>query len=223
MNTNKNKIPYTAVLICITVFLSIFSFAGLLGENHRIDDLVNEHFNKLKAEDYSVKCFPIVVENQPVDFDKSAECHDQSFLLYISLLKHYDLLGDDNYSVNTERSGFWIPYLLPGEIKVSLSFQKQSDQSLIPLIDESEAIFIKDLFIIKRDKWNWVISEAHINDANLVDIYNAFSMSLDFDKYIQKTETGYQFNSVTIKSEDVTHIDKRLLRFNLQKVAELLK
>jgi len=223
MKTPKKSFPYTVMFIGIVLFFSIFVGAGLMGENHRIDDLINEHFTKFKDENYSTKCFPISIDSRVVKVEEDNLCNNQNFLLYISLLKKFELIGGGKYSVNIKRNSFWIPFIKSENISVSISLQKESDKSWIPFVGNNNEVFINDLFTVKRNKWNWDISRVVVIDPDLVKIFTGFETSLDFNKFIEKTDTKYQFNSEIIDSENITDIEKRLLRFNLQKVAELLK
>ncbi|NRA84837.1 MAG: hypothetical protein HRU22_14035 [Gammaproteobacteria bacterium] len=210
------------LIASVASFVTLLFFVSLLGENHRINDLIKEHFIKLKAEDYSAKCIPISIGSIILEHQNQQVCDTQNFLLSLSLLKKFDLLAAKDYNVNIKRDNFWIPYFSNGTVTVSLKLQNTSEQDYFSFNSQFEDAYVKELFIVKRKNWRWVIDQVNLNEPTLVEIFNDFQKTLNFDKYIEKTTEGYNFHDISIESQKLTGLDKRLLRFNLQKVAELL-
>jgi hypothetical protein len=211
------KFKYFGILLFSVFGFLLFFFVSLLGENHHIDDSINNYFTKLKAEDFSGKCIPISITSNTVS---KAECSNDNFIFILSILKHFDLVGSKSYKVQLERSHFWIPYISSDTIAVSLSLSNNTDGAL-DLFGHSQ--YISDLFIIKRNNLSWSIHEIRLNDPQLIKTFNHFKNTLDLDKYITKTKTGYIFNKVEIDNSTTTEVDKILLKYNLQKVKEFLK
>ncbi|MGR5456570.1 hypothetical protein, partial [Vibrio alfacsensis] len=83
--------------------------------------------------------------------------------------------------------------------------------------------YIDGLFVMGRDHWKWTINDVVINDAKLQQIFTEYEQTVDFNKYIEKVGSRYEFKNGVVDSESASEFDKRLLRFNLQKVTEFLK
>jgi len=83
--------------------------------------------------------------------------------------------------------------------------------------------YISELFVVQRNNLSWSINEIRIVDPQLIKAFYHFKNTLDLDKYITKTKTGYIFNQVEIDNSTTTEVDKILLKYNLQKVNEFLK
>jgi len=204
------------LLLAVFVFL-LFFFVSLLGENHQIDDSINNYFTKLKAEDFSGKCIPISINSNAVS---KTECSNDNFIFILSVLKQFDLVGSKSYTVQLKRNHFWIPYISSDTVAVSLSLSDNTEGGLV-LFSNSQ--YISELFIVKRNNLSWNIHEIRIDDPQLIETFYHFKNTLNLDKYITKTKTGYIFNQVEIDNSTTTEVDKVLLKYNLQKVKEFLK
>jgi hypothetical protein len=211
------KFKFFGILLLTVFVLLLFFFASLLGENHHIDDSINNYFTKLKAEDFSGKCIPISITSDAVS---KTECSNDNFIFILSVLKHFDLLGSKSYTVQLKRSHFWIPYISSDTVAVSLSLSDNTEGGLAIF---SNPQYISELFVVKRNNLSWSIHEIRIDDPQLIKAFYHFKKTLDLDKYITKTKTGYIFNQVEIDNSTTTEVDKILLKYNLQKVNEFLK
>ncbi|EDL52419.1 hypothetical protein VSAK1_15552 [Vibrio mediterranei AK1] len=228
MGKSKRTIPLFLTFSLIVVFLTIFAGASLMGENHRINEVLSERFKRFKTEDFSAPCFPIAVDSHLVNIDEPGTCNNQNFLLYISLLKRFDLMDGSAYTLKIKRNNFWIPFLFSDEVGVSIRLQKEDENNWfsfdwLPFVEKPEEHDIDGLFVMGRDHWKWTINDVVINDAKLQQIFTEYEQTVDFNKYIEKVGSRYEFKNGVVDSESASDFDKRLLRFNLQKVTEFLK
>jgi len=210
------KFKYSIItLVTSTIFILLF-FVSLLGENHHIDDLISSHISKLEKENFSNECVPILINSE---VSNELSCNQESFIFLVSLLKRFDLFTAKNYSVNTTRDVFWIPFYSDDIVKVSLSLV-DTEVDDMGIFDEYE--YISNIFIVKRHNSGWKLHEISIMDPVLIKIFHEVKEDLNFNKYIKKTTKGYIFNNVEVNTNDITYLDKRLLKFNLQQINSAL-
>jgi hypothetical protein len=209
-----------AVFFIILVVIPIF-FVSLLGENNRIDDLVDNYFSKLQVEDFSGECPPISINQTANKIDEGVICSNKNFVFIISLLQLFDLLNTADYSVNIKRDSFWIPFISEDTITVSVNLVATENDEEINYFDDIK--YLPGLFVVQRKDLRWEIKNISLNSPELISLFNSFKNTLDFEKYIKKTDTGYEFNNVVINKNNVTVLDRLLLKLNIQKINNILE
>lgn len=210
------KFKYSIItLVTSTIFILLF-FISLLGENHHIDDLISSHISKLEKKSFSNNCVPIRINSE---MNNELSCNQDNFIFLVSLLERFDLFTAKNYNVKVTRDVFWIPFYSDDIVKVSLSIVDSEDAEM-GIFNEYE--YISNIFIVKREDSGWKLHEVSIMEPTLIKIFNKMKKNINFNKYITKTEKGYEFNKIEIDTNNITNVDKLLLKFNLQKINSAL-
>ena len=202
-------------LITTTIFILLF-FISLLGENHHIDDLISSHINELEKQSFSSNCVPIFINTE---VNNELSCNQDSFIFFVSLLERFNLFSDKSYSVKVVRDDFWIPFYSDDIVKVSLSLV-DSEVDEMGIFNEYE--YISNIFIVKRQDSAWKLDQVSIIEPALMKIFNKMKKNINFNKYITKTENGYELNNIEIDTNNMTNVDKLLLKYNLQKINSVL-
>ena len=228
---NKSKL---IVMLCIVMLLCIpLTFVSLLGENNHANTLIQDYFKQVQQENFAGSCLPIKIadkaENKPVisseistlNTTSENDCANNNFVFVLTLLDHFSLLEESDYVVNIERDNFWLPWLTNDEVTVSINLISRK-------VLESQGLFekhnyINQLLVVQRDGLTWRIKEARLNTPELITRFTQYKNNLDFEKYLAKTATGYQFKPVSIDISDMTAVEKKLLKFNLQKLEKIVK
>jgi hypothetical protein len=205
------------------IVVGILAYISVLGENQQINRIIVAYFDKLKEGEYLEACESFSSNFQDGQFSGDEQRMNLNFLLELSLLSHYNLIDQHDYTVELRRSNFWIPYISNDVVRVSVLLKKKEARQLFParLSDQSRDL-IADLIVIKREKRTWKIKEFNIAGSSLAGAYNDLRQNLDLNKYVKMTSDGFRFNSAEINFKTLSLTDKRLLNFSLYKIQKLL-
>lgn len=212
----KNPI-FLALFLCVSLLLF---FAGLLGENHHVDDLVDNYFLELKSGNFNKSCIPMSINGKDITVINEEECSHNNFIFNVSLLEYFELQGNDRYTVNLNRNQFWVPYINSDTIKVGLNLSRKPANGF-NLFDNTK--YMSDVFIVKRHNLRWKIQKMNVSNPKLIKIFNRLKQGVDFDKYVETTDIGFQLKNITINSTNLSNVDKRLIKYNIQKINRLLE
>jgi len=211
------KFKYSIITLVTGIVFILAFFVSVLGENHKIDDLISAYISNLEEKEFSDKCIPVSINSE---LNNESSCNQDNFVFFMSLLKRFNIFTAKNYSVKITRDNFWIPFYSDDTVKVSLSLLNSELEEDMGIFDEYE--YISNIFIFKRQDLRWELHEISIIDPDLIKIFNDIKQNLNFNKYIKNTPEGYIFNNVEVNINNITNVDKLLLKFNLQKINNAL-
>jgi hypothetical protein len=221
---NKPRLNLILFLIVLAVFVvGILTYVSILGENHKINRVINNYFNTLKDGMYLEACASYSSHFQQNQLASEEERIHFNFLLELTLLKYYDLIDHYDYKLELKRSHFWIPFVGDDSVRVSVALRKKEDKGvtdILPRGHSSEPIC--DFIIMGREKGLWQIRQFAIADSSIAGIYNDVRQSIDINTYIHKTADGFRLKDFDINFQTLTPIDKRLLRFSLYRIQKSL-
>ena len=196
-------------------FMALIVFVSILGENHRIDFMVNGFFNDLKQRNYAPLC-PMVGS----EVTDSEACVNRLFFLELSLLSHFDLLERDDYSIVVKTDHFWIPFVSSDKVKVSIALTEKKKNMFQQWFSRNETKeMVRDFMWVERRQGRWDIVEIRTDDPALVSVINELSSTMAPDRYIRKTETGYALRENKIDVNTLSPEEKRFLEFSLFKIS----
>jgi len=204
----SQKLRFTMILV-ILAFISFVVYVSLLGENHRINALMDNYFTALKAHDYAAaaKCFG---KAKP-----SAETH---FLLELALLERYGLEGGD-YSVKIERDRFWLPYCGSDSVRVSLRLEKKA--SRLELLKPGHQDYVGHLFTVRRVGGDWIIDR--LVPGELAPFMQAAAAALKNRRLVENNPQGFRLTAQTIEPAGLSQLEKRVLIYQLNEAARRLQ
>ena len=221
--------------ICLAISLASVS---LYGENRKIDDVVNAFFEKVKNKQYQDVCSGFSGDNQKTFFSASRQCSDAVFLFELSLLKRYNLLDSDGYRVEVKKTRFWTPFSQDSSMPVAvalegkgktpvdkaLSIRKLYDvaKSYFAAAPKNDSRFINDLLTVERVNGLWRIADINIDNSSIDPEYVELTAQLRLGRYVRETPDGFIIERVEVNVKDLTPVDKRVLKYNLQKIQSLI-
>jgi hypothetical protein len=220
----KPSLSMSLVFGILAIFvIVILTYVSVLGENHKVDRVINGYFDKLKDGTYLEACESFSSNLQEVQLASDEQRLNFNFLLELSLLKHYNLIDYHDYTVALQRSHFWIPFISDDSVRVSVLLRKKGDKGVTDVLSRGHSSEpIRDLIIVGREKRQWKIKRFNIADSSLADTYNDVRQTIDLNKYTKMTSHGFRLQDTEINFKTLTPIDKRLLRFSLYKIQQSL-
>jgi hypothetical protein len=213
-----------AFIIILAIFvIGILTYVSILGENSRIDRVITAYFNNLRDGMYLEACEGFSSRVQEDQLSSDEQRMNFNFILELSLLKRYNLIANYDYTVELERSSFWIPYISDDLVHVSVLLRKKRGTGISDnLVSGDNKELTRDLIVVRREKGSWKIKQFNTVNSSISGIYKDVRQHIDLNKYVQKTANGFQIKGTEIDINTLTQIDKRLLRFSLYKIQKSL-
>jgi hypothetical protein len=214
---NKLNTFFSGLVILLgTLFLMLIVYVSILGDNDKIDFLVTSLFNDIKTRNFTAACTDLGTSSRTDLKENPEACMNFCFLLELSLLKKFDLLQNKDYSVVIKRDHFWIPYLTADQVWVGIALSERKKNMFQQMISH----FGKDDFVtgaIRVDRRNnhWEIAEIKVEGTSLEPVFTGIKTSLDLNRYLEKTESGFKIRENTIDMKAMTPEERRLLEFSL--------
>lgn len=200
-------------------FLVLIIYVSLLGENSKIDSVVENFFKNIQDQRYfSTVDNQSIVESFNV-FDIEGEYSENCLLLELALFEKYDIPDAYDYEIEIEKSHFWIPFLNDSNIDINVSLEKPDNSKIFPLSNKSE--FVDDLFTVARKSGRWRITSINIRDSSLIESVNKLRDSINIDSYISFSGTKLTIKPIEIDTENITIIEKRKLNYIFQKLHQI--
>jgi hypothetical protein len=222
----RSRLNLPVVFIVLAVFVVVvLTYVSILGENQKINRVINSYFDKLKDGMYLEACENYSSNVQLDQLTSDEEHLNFNFLLELSLLKHYNLVDHYDYEVELKRNHFWVPFVSDDSVRVSVLLREKGGNGIADTFSRPRDLtrnFIDDLIVVVREKGTWKIRQFNVADTAIASIYNDVRQSIDINTYIIKTTHGFHLKDSDINFETLTPIDKRLLRFSLYRVKESL-
>jgi hypothetical protein len=222
MERSRLNLPVVFVVLGIIV-VGILIYVSLLGENHKINRVINDYFDKLKNGMYLEACDGYSSHLQQGTAGRDEENITFNFLLELSLLKHYNLVDHYDYEVELKRNHFWIPFYSDDSVCVSVLLRGKGGKTIVDALSRENTInFVDDLIVVVREKGTWKIRQFNIADSAIAGIYNDVHQNIDINTYAAKTSAGFHLKDSDINFKTLTPTDKRLLRFSLYRIKKSL-
>jgi hypothetical protein len=223
MKTPRSSLGVTVVILAGVFILAILTYVSILGENHKIDRIINSYFTKVKERRYLGACDSFSSGLLKARLASVEQRIRFNFLLELALLKQYNMLDSYEYKIELKRSHLWIPHINDDSIRVSIMLRPRKDNGVLGIVcgEESRKV-TRDLIIVGREEGTWKIERFDIADTPLGSIYNDLRKSLNLDKYVQRIPDGFLIKDAAIHMKTLSPMDKRLLTFSLYRIQESL-
>ena len=223
MKNPRYNLVTTFIILGIFI-ISILTYVSVLGENHKINRVINGYFDKLRDGMYLEACESFATHFQEEQLVNDEQRLNFNFLLELSLLRQYDLIDHYDYTIEVKRSHFWIPFMSEDSVRVSVLLREKRKKGVSgPLSTSHSREFTRNLILVGREKRSWKIMRFTIADSSISDLYNDLRQHIDLNKYTKRTPNGFRLKDVAINLKTLTPIDKRLLRFSFYKIQKSLE
>ena len=201
----KNTV--TALLV-MALLLGLFA-VSLLGENHKVETLVDGYTKQLTVDSLPKECLPMQLTETK---QTRGQCLNNNFIVNLSLLEYFGVLQDD-FTVRVRREQFWIPFAVD---TVNVSIALESDKNT------DEVVFIKNLFQVNRIDGHWQVMSMAINDERLQALIVLNQQNMNIEKYIEFNENNVELKAQTLNLTDLTTKERYLIKFSTNKFLEYL-
>lgn len=199
-------------------FLALIVYVSLLGDNHKIDFAVHQYFEAMKAGDYNRYCDLIPVDRIP----KAEDCIEAGFILDSAMMMKYGYEDPAVYDVSIRKSHFRIPWVTDDVVRISLALVPKEKPFLETVLGKlDKPVYITDMMTVKKVNNLWTIVRIGIDDETLKTALEKTAETIDLEKYIVKTENGFQLSGATIVSEKFTPGEKRLFEYSMKRLSGL--
>jgi len=225
----KSRIALGAlVLVGIVLLIIAIAYVSLLGENNKIDELTQAFFQEIREGNYLEAASGVQVKAP----GPAEEPSDSLFLLELSLLKHYDLLGSDAYEVVTRKSHLWIPFIEDNPVEVAVSLRKTAGSGSFRealsvvgrlLSSRKDADFVGHLLTVRRRNGAWVVESANISDSVIGRTYDDMREELGLRQHVTETRHGFVVHEFPVSLDSLSPLERRLLLHVFQKAQTQLE
>ena len=197
------------VLIAFTLLIGLF-MVSLLGENHKVEALVNEYTKQLTIDSLPDECLSMPL---PEIKQTREQCLNNNFIVNISLLEYFGVLQDD-FVVRVRREQFWIPFAVDTvNVSIALESGKNTD----------EVVFIKNLFQVNRIDGHWQVISMEINDERLKALIVLNQQNMNIEKYIKFNESNIELQAQKLNLTKLTVKERYLIKFSVNKALEYIE
>jgi hypothetical protein len=209
----------TILGVCFVVFII---YVSLLGENNKIDTVVDNFFASIKEQGYfSFEDNKNIVANFDV-FDIDGEYSENCFSLELALLSKYNISDASDYKIKIKKSHFGIPFTKNSNIHIDVLLKDSEDPNNFSIFQKSEQNdFVKNIFTVERKGGRWLITAINIQNSTLFESINHLRESLNIDSYVSISGTKVDVKPIEIDTKNITNIERRKLNYIFQKVYQL--
>jgi hypothetical protein len=220
----RSRLNLPVVFIMLAVFVAgVLTYVSILGENQKINRVINNYFDKLKEEMYLEACESFSSNLREEQLANDEQRLNFNFLLELSLLKQYNLIDHYDYEVELKRNHFWVPFYSDDSVRVSVLLSEKGGKNIADTFSRGRTRnFIDDLIVVVREKGTWKIRRFNVADTTIAGMYNDVRQNIDINTYVTKTTNGFRLKDSDINFKTLTPIDKRLLRFSLYRIKKSL-
>ena len=208
-----------------TALPSLFVFAALLGENHKIDDSITAYLASADEYRFDALCDtkpPVIsLDSTPVN----QPCLTSNMLLALSLKQHFGLLGNNKYEIQLERSHFWLPGFTDDRVRVSLTLLPAPGVNWFAGNEPRKAMTpsLAQLFTLERNNGLWQIVDISLTQGPLTTLYQQLAHRWATSPYLSTDNAGFRFKQATVQPDALSALDKELLKVQLTQLTNRLR
>ncbi len=220
----RNRSAVFIIGILLTCFAFILIFVSLLGENNKIDHVVDAFFEKIQSQQYfSIDDNGNIVENANV-FDVGGDFSENCLLLELALLEKYDITDASKCKIEVDKECFWVPFVRGSDINVGISLKNPEAWQFSSLFKKGmKTEPIENLFTVTRTNGKWLISSIHLKDSPLIASVNRLREGLHVGDYVTQSGTKIIVNPIQIDTENISAIEKLKLSYIFQKLNMMIE
>ncbi|MGB1297675.1 MAG: hypothetical protein ACPG8A_05330 [Psychrobium sp.] len=208
----KSLISLSLTLLLLVGLL----FASLLGENHRIDSLIQQYMQQLTTNELPENCFALRGASSEVSREK---CLDDNFIVNVSLLEHFGVM-EAGFELKIRREQFWVPFV-NDTVNVSITLSPALTDGADHANDET--VYLTNFFQVARENGHWRVIGIEVNDEKLAETITQNKTMLNVEKYVKFDDNKFQLFPQTIDSNSLSLKEKRLVKFSMARLLDKLQ
>ena len=211
----------TIVILFAVGFFCILIFVSLLGENNKANTAVIRFFKNIKKNEYE-RAYKDLSSDAFSDSFKTTSFSDFAFLLELSLLSKFDLLGIDDYQIEAKRNTFWFPYFSDKRLELSIRLEKKSANILQLLSGIGRKPYLQGIFTLERIKGVWQICEIKTEGPPIGNIFSELREKLNNNNFYVKTKDGFILHPFEYNEKKMLPVDRYLYNYLLLKALQTI-
>ena len=215
----------TTFVLAISLFALIIIggilYTSLLGENNQAVSTASNFLTDIKNKKYTQAIEYYTVETRKELFKSNEDAINFHFLIELALLNHFNLLKSENYSFKMYRNNLWIPFTTNETIKINVIYSG-TDNNHKPVFQSNKADQVKNIITMQRVNGSWGISKINVDHESISGIFSKLQSESELDKYATVTKDGFLIKEISVNTDEMSDLEKRIMKFNFQKIIELL-
>ncbi len=212
------------VTVCVALLICAVAYVSLLGENNKIDELVQGFFQDIRLGDYDAGLRP----NAAGPHEDAA---DALFLLDLALYEHYGFPGRNDSEMVFKRNRLWVPFLSEGSVKVDVGLRHKPGKGFLnqasSLVGKAgsptgETPLVEGLLTVARKHGSWVVASINVRGSAIERDYANLQERLRRERYLTRTEHGFAMKEFEARPAEMTFVEKQMLIHTLRKAQDWL-
>lgn len=215
----------TTIVLAISLFALVIIggilYASLLGENNEAVSTASNFLTDIKNKKYTQAIEYYAVETRKELFKSNEDAINFHFLIELALLNHFNLLKSENYSFKMYRNNLWIPFTKNKTINLHVIYYS-TDNNQKTIFQSNKADQVNNIITMQRVNGSWGISKINVDHESISGIFSKLQSESELDKYATVTKDGFLIKGISVNTDEMSDLEKRIMKFNFQKIIELL-
>ncbi len=215
----------TTIVLAISLFALVIIggilYASLLGENNEAVSTASNFLTDIKNKKYTHAIEYYTVETRKELFKSNEDAINFHFLIELALLNHFNLLKSKNYSFKMYRNNLWIPFTKNETIHLHVIYYS-TDNNQKTIFQSNKADQVKNIITMQRVNGSWRISKINLDHESISGIFSKLQSESVLDKYATVTKDGFLIKGISVNTDEMSDLEKRIMKFNFQKIIERL-
>lgn len=211
------KIRIIAILLLFCLF-GIFFFLSVLGENDKAKVVVENFFEQTRDKNYldAEKFYSKTSTQRFGSFDDSMKFH---FILELALLRHFELIGEQEYKVKVERENFWLPIFGSDEISLGVELFPKSK---VPFFSLEGKGILHNFITVIRENGAWKIKSINTGSSVIKSSLENIREEIDLNKYVELYDKGFLLKRINVNTNKLGELEKKIIIHSLETAIEKL-
>ena len=212
------------VTVCAGLLICAVAYVSLLGENNKVDEVVQGFFEDIHAGNYNTGLLPNAA-------GPHEDASDALFLLDLALYEHYGFLGRNGSEMVFKKDHLWVPFVNEKQVLVDVGLHKRAGKGLLNQASylmgkiesaTGETPVVKGLLTVARKHGNWVITSINVKGSALEKDYASLEERLLAQRYLTRTAHGFAMKAFEARPDEMTFVEKQMLIHTLRKAENWL-
>jgi hypothetical protein len=212
------------VAVCAALLICAVAYVSLLGENNKIDEVVQGFLQDIHASDYEAGILPNAA-------GPHEDAPDALFLLDLALYEHFGFLGRTGSELVLKKDHLWIPFVNEGPVVVDVGLRRRAGKGILNqasyLVGKigspaGGTPLVNGLLTMARKNGNWVITSIDVKGSALEKDYASLQERLHAQRYLTGTAHGFAMKAFEARPDEMAFVDKQMLIHALGKAESWL-
>jgi hypothetical protein len=119
------------------------------------------------------------------------------------------------------RNNLWIPFTKNKTINLHVIYYS-TDNNQKTIFQSNKADQVNNIITMQRVNGSWGISKINVDHESISGIFSKLQSESELDKYATVTKDGFLIKGISVNTDEMSDLEKRIMKFNFQKIIELL-